>query len=1442
MSDIEDFLMEDESGEFQSMDEVSSDDGFADEENTAPNVPNQRTKGGKPKTIEETFQKKTQKEHILLRPDSYIGSVMPQTERMFVLDGEEIVEKEITFTPGLYKIFDEILVNAADNKQRDPNMDRIEITIEPEANLVTIKNNGKGIPVVWHKKENMYVPEMIFGHLLTGSNFDDGEEKTVGGRNGFGAKLCNLFSTQFILECVDTENGQYYKQVFRKNMEVIDKPIVKKCTAAQTKKGDFVMVKFSPELSRFQMTSLDDDTVSLLSKRAYDIAGTMARRNGKKLSVWLNGKRLSVGSFKEYLAVFRNISKPVAYENLGDWEVAVAPSADNTMTHVSFVNAISTSKGGGHVNYILDQVASHLQNVLKKKNKKGPVVKPNVIKQHLAVYVNCLVVNPSFDSQTKDFLTTKSNSFKEKCKLSDGFLKKTVSISENIMRYVAFKEQAGLKRKGGTKKLKLTGIGKLDDANFAGGAKGVDCTLIITEGDSAKSLAVSGLSVVGRDYYGVFPLRGKPMNVRDAPTSQVVKNEEIKNLVDILGLKFEQKYETDADLKKLRYGHLMIMADQDTDGSHIKGLVINFLHKFWPSLLDRPGFLQQFITPIVKATKGKTTKTFFNLPEYLSWHESLGPSQSKGWKIKYYKGLGTSTSQEAKEYFSNLDTHEVTFACLDDDKIEPCEGDELENALPNSVRSGNDLIDMVFKKDRVQDRKHWLNNSPTETFLDYSQAPEDGVSYSEFLNKEYILFSRYDNVRSIPHLIDGFKPSQRKVLFGCFKRKLKAEVKVAQLTGYIAEHSAYHHGEASLQGTIVNMAQNFVGSNNINLLTPAGQFGTRRMGGKDSASPRYIFTKLEKITRAIFHPDDDEILTYLKDDGQDIEPEFYVPVIPMVLCNGSDGIGTGWSSTVLNYDPRKVIANLRKCINGEELDSMDPHYYGFTGDIEPTKPGSFSANGRISRVNDTTLAIDELPLKKWTQDYKQFLEKMLGDSKKPGDIKDFKENHTDTTVSFTITCDKEQIDKFESGKGGLMAKFKLTASLQTTNMNLFNEEGRITKYQDPRDILFSFYELRLEYYGKRKELLVDKLKTEQRKLSNKARFVDAVCNGELVVSQRKKVELLAELKAEGYETFMPAKKSTDDKGDSDSDEDEDIKLDQMSHSDLAKGYEYLLGMKIWSLTFEHAEHLRAELAEKTKTLVELEATSPAQIWLNDLDAIETALDERDAEFEESMKEEAQAQKKNSKRRTKAKAKAKPKRVVKKSPLDWDSDMEEEEDDDGDDSSVEILPKKVPAKKAAVKRAPAPVKRAQAKRAPAKQAQSKLTDEHFEIETTPSEDLVETMEVSLHVSPQPKKQEATKKRTASPVLEDSSQSESEPAKTTGARARKASGPTKAVARNPAARKKVDSDSDLEFKSSDDESMKSICAKPAAARRVGRARKPVVYAIDDSDDSDDSYGSD
>uniref|UniRef100_A0A8C4QGD5 DNA topoisomerase 2 n=1 Tax=Eptatretus burgeri TaxID=7764 RepID=A0A8C4QGD5_EPTBU len=653
-------------------------------------------------SVERIYQKKTQLEHILLRPDSYIGSVEPVTQNMWVYDeGVGMNCRDVTFVPGLYKIFDEILVNAADNKQRDKNMTCIRLSIDPENNMISVWNNGKGIPIVEHKVEKLFVPALIFGHLLTSSNYDDDEKKVTGGRNGYGAKLCNIFSTKFTVETACRESKKVFKQTWFNNMSKTNQEQIDSFSG-----DDFTCITFYPDLPKFKMQALDKDIVALLNRRAYDMAGTC-----KGVKVFLNGQKLPVKDFQTYVNLYMKdkedeMGSPlkVVHEVAGDrWEVCITQS-EKGFQQVSFVNGIATTKGGRHVDYVADQVISKLIDVVKKKNKAGVVVKPFQVKNHMWLFINCQVENPTFDSQTKENMTLQNKKFGSVCKLSEKFVKAilTCGIVENILNWVKFKAQTQLNKKcSAVKHSKLRGIPKLDDANDAGGKNSTECTLILTEGDSAKTLAVSGLGVVGRDRYGVFPLRGKMLNVREATHKQIMENKEINNIIKIVGLQYKKDYENSESLKSLRYGKIMIMTDQDQDGSHIKGLIINFIHHNWPSLLHHY-FLEEFITPIVKVSKNKQELSFYSLPEFQEWKNNT--ENVKAWKIKYYKGLGTSTSKEAKEYFADMRRHRIKFKY--------------------SGPQDDDAINLAFSKKKVDDRKEWLSH----WMQDRRQRRLDGLS------------------------------------------------------------------------------------------------------------------------------------------------------------------------------------------------------------------------------------------------------------------------------------------------------------------------------------------------------------------------------------------------------------------------------------------------------------------------------------------------------------------------------------------------------------------------------------------------------------------------------------------------------------------------------------------------------------------------------------------
>uniref|UniRef100_A0A3P8S5N6 DNA topoisomerase 2 n=1 Tax=Amphiprion percula TaxID=161767 RepID=A0A3P8S5N6_AMPPE len=1155
-------------------------------------------------SVERIYQKKTQLEHILLRPDSYIGSVEPVTQQMWVYDEDAgLNSREVTFVPGLYKIFDEILVNAADNKQRDKSMSCIKVNIDVENNIITVWNNGKGIPVVEHKVEKVYVPALIFGQLLTSSNYDDDEKKVTGGRNGYGAKLCNIFSTKFTVETACKESKRIFKQTWYENMGRAGDASIKPFDGEE-----YTSITFKPDLPKFKMSVLDKDTVALMTRRAYDIAGST-----KGVRVYFNGKKLPVTGFRSYVDMYvkdkvDELGGPITviHETVNErWEVCLTMS-EKGFQQVSFVNSIATTKGGRHIDYVTDQVVSKLIEVVKKKNKAGVAVKPFQVKNHMWLFVNCLIENPTFDSQTKENMTKQQKSFGSTCPLSDKFFKQATScgIVESIMNWVKFKAQSQLNKKcSAVKHTKIKGVPKLDDANDAGGKNSIGCTLILTEGDSAKTLAVSGLGVVGRDRYGVFPLRGKMLNVREASHKQIMENAEINNIIKILGLQYKKNYSDPESLKSLRYGKIMIMTDQDQDGSHIKGLLINFIHHNWPSLL-RHNFLEEFITPIIKVSFKKTQLSFYSIPEFNAWKESQ--PNHKSWKIKYYKGLGTSTSQEAKEYFSDMQRHRIPF------KYSGPQDDEA--------------ITLAFSKKKVDERKEWLTNfmmnrrqrrehNLPEEYL-YGQATKS-LSYNDFVNKELVLFSNSDNERSIPCLVDGLKPGQRKVLFCCFKRNDKREVKVAQLAGSVAEMSAYHHGESSLMMTIIGLAQNFVGSNNLNLLQPLGQFGTRLHGGKDSASPRYIFTMLSPLARLVFPAVDDNLLKYNFDDNQRVEPEWYLPIIPTVLVNGIEGIGTGWASKIPNFDVREIITNIHRMLNNEEPLPMLPNYKGFRGTIEQVMENQYMNSGEVSIIDSTTIEISELPVKSWTQVYKEnVLEPMLnGTEKVPPLITDYKEYHTDTTVRFVVKMTAEKL--IEAEAAGLHKVFKLQSPLTCNSMVLFDHVGSLKKYESVQDILKDFFQLRMKYYVLRKDWLAGMLGAESAKLTNQARFILEKIQGTLVIENKPKKELIRMLQQMGYDSDpVKAWKHAQEKNDEEM-EDEEEEEEKEKEDDSGPDYNYLLSMPMWFLTKEKKEELCKQRDAKLTELNTLKKKAPADLWKEDLAAFSEELERVEAKEKEN---------------------------------------------------------------------------------------------------------------------------------------------------------------------------------------------------------------------------------
>jgi len=542
--------------------------------------------------------------------------------------------------------------------------------------------------------------------------------------------------------------------------------------------------------------------------------------------------------------------------------------------------------------------------------------------------------------------------------------------------------------------------------------------------------------------------------------------------------------------------------------------------------------------------------------------------------------LGTSTAKEFKEYFEHKKI--VTFSHT---------GDESKNA-----------IDMVFNKKRADDRKKWLENYNRELYVDTNH---ETITYSDFINKEMIHFSKYDCDRSIPNVMDGLKISLRKILYAAFKKRLTTEIKVAQFSGYVSEQAAYHHGEQSLNEAIVGLAQNFVGSNNINLFEPCGQFGTRLQGGKDSASERYIYTHLNRLTRYIFPESDDKILKYLDDDGFPVEPLYYVPIIPMILVNGSRGIGTGFSTNIMCYNVNDIIQYIQNKIdNTVENIKLRPYYQGFNGTITEMENGKYLIKGVYEVTGINTIKVTELPVGYWTDDFKEHLEELIlgpqkdngagagaGDKagngnekstkKKGGLIKDYSDMSTDIVVDFTITFNngvlQELLNTTESnGCNALEKLLKLYNVQSTNNMHAFDSQDKLKKYETPEEMIDDFYEIRLEFYDKRKIYQIEQLTNELIILSNKARYIQEILDDSLDLRKKKQREIIEILENKGYS------KLNDD-----------------------NDYKYLIKMPMDSVSEENVEKIMNEKENKETELNILKSKDIKDIWSEELQRLNT---------------------------------------------------------------------------------------------------------------------------------------------------------------------------------------------------------------------------------------------
>ena len=1098
-------------------------------------------------SIESAYVKLTPIEHVLKKPGMYIGDMDFRTEKQFIYENNNIIIKEINWSPGLYKIVDELIVNAYDQSIRDKTLSKIMVNINPES--FTIFNDGVGIDIVKHKEHNIWIPELIFANLLTSTNYSDTEERVTGGTHGLGAKLSAIFSKKFIIEVWDSKRKKYYKQIIENNLSKISKPEITNQNHDFVSITGGVKITIFPDFEKFKTTNFSIDMIKLLEKRVVDLIGL----SKTSIQIFLNEKKLENSSFENYLQKFPSEEKWIVGSCVKNTMWSFAIRFNTTYTpHISFVNGIYTNRGGKHIEYMMDLLTEKLKKFV------GPEFNKKLLYDYTTICLKTSIINPTFGSQAKEELNTPVSRFGFECNISDSFFQqvKESTLIDNLKKVVMLSSQKILSKVESSKVNRIKHIPKLDDANFAGTKKSNECTLILTEGDSAKATAISGITAIqnGRNIYGVYPLRGKLLNVREASSTQIASNQEITELKKILALKSGTIYTKD-NLNELRYGSVMIMTDADEDGSHIKGLILNFIDYFFPSLLEIEGFIKILVTPLVKAINTALPHTvinFSNLRAYKLWKDK---NASSTFKIKYYKGLGTSTSKEAGEYFQNIEKNTIT--------------------VLNKTSNNNDML-LAFAKDKVSERKVWLSNYKPDMILELN--PPETITIKQFIHQELIHFSNYDNIRSIPSISDGLKPSQRKVLFACLKKNVMKEAKVAQLAASVAEISAYHHGEQSLVATIINMAQNFVGANNINILVPMGQFGTRMLGGKDHSSARYIYTFLEKYVHNIFKKEDMELLEYLEDDGMMIEPKYFLPIIPMILVNGTEGIGTGFSTFIPNHNIIDIINWLKNKLTSKKTNTIIPWYKDFKGTIIKYSDDMTYISSGILNIEKDNVIITELPIKLWTNDYKEMLEQMIYENK-DSLLKSYVNLSSDIDVKFVLKFNEDNMNTIlkmyntieTDGLNQLYKYLKLYKTIKQSNMNLYTSDYRIKTFKSSEDILEEFYKWRLEFYEKRKELMLLKMKEMIKLHNNMISFIKLIKDKKSIFNLNSN-EMIKYLK--------------------------ENKLDTINDS-----YDYLTDMTFKQLSQPNLEKLENKLKEIKNNYKIIETKSKKDLWLEDLEEL-----------------------------------------------------------------------------------------------------------------------------------------------------------------------------------------------------------------------------------------------
>lgn len=1226
------------------------------------------------------------------------------------------VEKRLTrYNPGLFKLFGEAISNAIDNLWRSQKnktkMTWIKVTVDadPESETfgwITMSNDGFCIPVEKQNfeyndfrsgktvSEDLYPAEVYFGEMLAGTNFEDDDTRKTSGKNGMGSKCLVIFSKEFRVDHTSPISGKRFRQTYTNHGVSRTPP---KITSYSGKTG-YTTVSFLPDYEDYfgYEGGMDRDLFCLIKKSCYECAMIT------KLAVSLNGEKIVIKSLANYVRMFYPSAKDNHMNSFvapnGDECILVEKTTENITSssddvdQVSWINGINTRDGGIHVGAWKDLIFPMIvKEYNKKAGSKGQKTSAKDLYPYFTLFVRAECAGAGFVHQTKDQLT----SIKRKDVKDDGYrlfeekereaFRKEISLvipkllKWNFVKSLkekldTLREVADAKKDSATGKGKKLAFGKKGrDANWAGKQKYKHLTVgTIAEGLSAKSLtdSLAGYMEGGNDAWGSFAIQGKFINVVTNSAKKVRENKEVQILKQFFGLVTGVDYSVEENRKLLRYGKILLMTDQDDDGLHIRALLILFLYSGWPQLFrlkahDGTPYIQSFTTAVVIATKGTKedakVKLFFSNPEYERW--ASNPENVKGWTIKYMKGLGSHKPGQERLYSD--DPKQIGYI-LDGKR----DAEMMALAFDDSVENRDW-------------RKRWMcedlikpGTTPTteEAELIYKTFVTEGnMTLPDFVNQQLKIFVLMTLGRAIARVSDGMNESQRKILYAIMQtpKLRKGTLDLEKVTGIVKEISGYHHGGASLEGAIKVMASGYPGSNNIPLLKNDGRFPTRMSGMDDAASGRYVFTGLEAITSKIFRVEDEPVLERAMSDNVPVEYKTFIPVICMLLVNGHEGMASGFSQTIANYDPVEQVAWIKKWIaaraKGRSVtaEPLKPFYRGFKGEIillagdskegyveyDPEthkRPTAWKSKGIIHKSDRSGAAsgewwdIEEIPVKMKIARMKITLEAMYtgrpenenGKKNKKVDpvIAEIRDLCTPQTPKWEIKTAKDFKPDIETNMKCLQANYSLG------NMHALDVNGYPVKFSKAEDILELFCPLRYEYYEKRKAYWTEQYKRDLKKEKNRLKYVKAVVEKKLDMNQHDAPLTKAMLKL-GLVMLTRDKKT--EKGESSEEEGDEMKGDDteedsvQSHEEK-KSFDYLLSMQMRSLTTRKISEIEIRVAALKKKLEDYESTSVEKMWNRELDEFLEA----HAEFLTTRKEEGKPKKTRARKAAKAIAKKK----------------------------------------------------------------------------------------------------------------------------------------------------------------------------------------------------------